>query len=308
MILLLSAALVLQGPSAGFVVGPELRFGGFGSSVRSVAFSPDESQIYGASDSEIIAFDVASGKEIGRVEVSGPSAVTERFALRGGIDSAGVLDLPALTSKRLHALQDHSFPKSDVLGLSAVSGDGEHVLLSGVADQSVAISGSKGAPISHKNFATTSAAVSDGGEAAALGSLAGELRIYNADSKQVFSVDAKGGAIVSLAFGEDGKALAIGTGNGSVLVYRGPAWWVKASAACGGMVYSVVWDSESEVVAAASGKSEGGRVFLLDPASGRTLAKIDTPTGVHSLAFSPKGDRIALGCEDGVIRVRRLRR
>lgn len=308
MILSLIATLVLQGASAEFVATASKDYEGFESAVRSVAFSDDEAFLYGASDSEIIAFDAVSGKETSKVEVFGPSAVSPKFALRGGIDSFTRLDLPRLTGGRLMKFEDLGFPKSDVLGFSALSSDGVGVMVSGVAFRSALAGGGEPISFTHEKFSVTAISASPQGKHFAMGSLSGEVRVIDPTGKPVFSADAKAGAVVSLAFSHQGDAFAIGTGDGSVKVYRDVPWWVKASGAVGGMVYAVGWTPKGDLIAAASSKTGGGRVHLIEPTTGKTLAKTDISTGVYAVAFSAKGGRIALGCEDGVIRVKALRR
>lgn len=308
MIVALALALTFQGVSAEFSPAATKDYKGFESAVRSVSFSEDEAKVFGASDSEIIVFDAATGNETARVEVFGPSAVSSRVALRGGIDSFTLVDLPGLSGGKLVKFEELGYPKSDVLGFSALSRDGSGAIVSGVASRSSLIVGARAAPFTHEKFSVTAVAAAPQGKLFTMGSLSGEVRIVDPDGKAVFAVDAKAGAVTALAFSRDGDALAIGTGDGSVKVYRNDPWWVEAAGACGAMVYAVGWSEDGSLIAAASAKSDGGRVNLIDPKNGKTIAKSDFSTGIYSVAFSKKGDRIALGCEDGVIRVKALRR
>jgi len=308
LIVALAAALALQGGAVEFASSATKDFAGFESAVRSVSFSEDEAMVYGASDSEIILFDATSGKQTGRVEVFGPSAVSSKAALRGGIDSFTLLDLPSLTGGKLVKFEDLGYPKTDVLGFAGLSIDSAGALVSGVAFRSAVIVGEKRAPFTHEKFSVTAIAAAPDGKLFAMGSLSGEVRLIDPDGKVLFSQDAKAGSVVSLAFSVQGDALAVGTGDGSVKVYRNNPWWVKTSAACGGMVYALGWSPEGDVITASSAKIGGGRVSLLDSKTGKVAAKLDLTTGVYAVAFSKKGNRIAMGCEDGVIRVKALRR
>jgi len=307
-IIALAVALGLQGPSAQLLATESKDYGGFESAVRSVAFSEDGAYVFGASDSEIIVFDAISGKETARAEVFGPSAVSSRVALRGGIDTFSLGDLPGLTGGKIVKFEQLGYPKSDVLVLAALSADGTGAIVSGIATRSALIVGEKATPFNHEKFSVTSAAVAPQGKAFAIGSLAGEIRVLNSEAKTIFSADAKAGAVVSISFNRQGNSFAIGTGDGSVKIYRNDPWWVKASGACGAMVYGVGWSPEGDLVAAVSARAGGGRVSLLDASSGKTVAKADFATGVYAVGFSNKGDRIAMGCEDGKIRVKAIRR
>jgi WD40 repeat protein len=308
LIIALAAMLLLQGGSVGFAAAASKDYAGFESAVRSVAFSPDEALIYGASDSEIIVFDAVTGRQTARVEVFGPSAVSSRAALRGGIDSFTRIELPALTGGTLSTFADLGFPKTDILGFSALSSDGAGGMVAGIAFRSALIVDGKALPFAHEKFSVTAIAAAPQGKAFAMGSLAGEVRLVDRGAKTLFSTDARAGAVVSLAFSYQGDAFAAGTGDGSVKVYRGDPWWVKMSSAVGGMVYAVAWSAAGDLIAAATARTDGGRIHLIDPGSGKTLAKSDLSTGIYAVSFSSKGDRLALGCEDGTIRVKMLRR
>jgi WD40 repeat protein len=204
--------------------------------------------------------------------------------------------------------EDLGYPKSDVLGFAALSDDGVGTVVSGVASRSALIVGEKRTPFTHEKFSVTALAAAAEGKLFAMGSIAGEVRLIDPEGKTVFAQDAKAGAVTSLAISRRGDAFAVGTGDGSVKIYRNDPWWVKASAVCGAMVYALGWSPDGGFIAAASGRTGGGRVSLFDSKTGKTLAKLDLQTRVYAVAFSKKGDRIALGCEDGVIRVRALRR
>lgn len=264
--------------------------------------------VYGASDSEIIVFEAETGRPVRKVEVFGPSAVSPTMALRGGIDSFSVDTLPDLAAGKLTRFVDLGYPKSDVLGFATLSTDGVGTFVSGVASRSTVGANGKFVSFAHEKFSVTSLAAAAGGSLFAMGALNGEVRWINPDGTTAFSVDAKAGAVTSMGFSPKADGLVIGTGDGSVKIYRGTPWWVKAQAACGGMVFAVAWNPTGNLIAAGAARTGGGRLHLINPESGAVLAKADMPSGIYALGFSKSGECLLLGCEDGAIRVKAVRR
>ena len=133
----------------------------------------------------------------------------------------------------------------------------------------------------------------------------GESRMRHADRVNSLSYSPDGRFVASAS--RDGTVKVWDLGNGrEVSTYRGhvdqPDDPTKAASNVLG-VTDVAFHPKEKVIASAS----GNQVHMWDPATGKTvktlvnLGKTDKP--IKSLAFSPDGKLLAVGADDGILRV-----
>lgn len=115
---------------------------------------------------------------------------------------------------------------------------------------------------------------------------------------------AYGGSINGLAWSPDGSRLAVAGSSGVALFDADGAEVARCADTAGGWIYDVAWHPSGAYLAMGA---HAGHLFLLDPATGETLAKLKghagVPNGVRKLRFSPDGARLASVSCDRTLRV-----
>ncbi len=140
------------------------------------------------------------------------------------------------------------------------------------------------------------------------------IRLWDAASGKITTTlkADSGDGIYSVTFSPDGKTLASGGHNGTIRLWdvaRGKSTATLTTGGSGNPVYSLAFSSEGRTLAAGC-NMEGG--MLWDMASGKNTAKLKFDRAdsaslkspddtVYSVAFSPDGKTLGLGCANGLI-------
>ena len=137
----------------------------------------------------------------------------------------------------------------------------------------------------------------------------GNVKVWDIESKAVVETIDLSEYIYSIAFTPDGKNLVMGGGSGGVTLWDIESRQVSVSWEVAKMsIRSVAVSSDGSTLAT------GGRRDLASPSGSSTIKLWDVATrdsialpeglpegDVYSVAFSPNGQRLAMGLEDGVV-------
>jgi WD40 repeat protein len=148
-----------------------------------------------------------------------------------------------------------------------------------------------------------SLALAPGGEALAIGSWDGTVKLWDLARRQEWEAlrQEGGGACSGVAFAPDGKTLALEAPNG-VKLWDLAAWRERATLPGNPRgIWSLAFAPDGRTLAAGSWQQEG-RVTLWDVAAGRERATLCGDHGRNwALAFAPDGKRLATAAEDGTV-------
>ncbi len=161
-------------------------------------------------------------------------------------------------------------------------------------------------PLQHADYLLASAP--DHKLLATANNLESEFRLWTPEGKDAGTLPlVKGEAPVSLHFAPGGKHLAVGLRSGKVELWDVPAKQKLKTLAYPGVPYALAFTTKHDRLAV-SGESS---VVLFDVAAGTTIRTFPSKEGmpatatpsVASLAYSPDGKMLALGCRDSLIRL-----
>jgi serine/threonine protein kinase len=114
-------------------------------------------------------------------------------------------------------------------------------------------------------------------------------------------LDAGTGPIWSVAYSPDGKTLAMGIDDGSVRLWDAQSGQLMSRIpAHTGPIWNLAFSNDGATIATAS---DDGFVRLWDPRTSMNLDEINLHTPVRAVAFSPDGERLAVGTRGGLVRV-----
>jgi len=128
-------------------------------------------------------------------------------------------------------------------------------------------------------------------------------RPASAAGKPTATLQGHRGWIYSLAFSPDGNWLASGSGDKTIHLWDARTGTLKQSFPEGpGKVYCVRFSPDGRKLASCGLNDEC--IYLWEVPTGQRLATLKWfKTGKWDLAFSPEGDSLAVGCQDGTCRL-----
>ncbi|TBD26769.1 hypothetical protein ELH20_03780 [Rhizobium ruizarguesonis] len=281
-------------------------FAGFDAKVISLAFSPDGARLaIGSSDKMARLWDVGTGKEIVTFTGHDNSVSSVAFSPNGTLLATGSYDKTArlwdvATGKEIMRFQGHMDNVASVTfspdgaRLATGSGDTTARIWDLASGKEVArFEGTKDAPTGVFDAVDphqiTSVAFSRDGTLLAAGSYDGVARLWDARGTEIFRFQGD-----SVAFSPDGRRLATVWDKTARILDLASGRNVVAFVGHNEPVKSVAFSPNGTRLATAS---EDGLARLWDVATGKEVARFESPEGFHvlSVAFSSDGKRLATG-------------
>ena len=302
-------ALVLSFPQLAF--GPdETSLEGHTAAVRYLAYSPNGERLISASDAEVTIWDPKTKARMKSWDLVGPAALSSdgsRLAF-ANIDSVTVVDATTFeTLKALDASADLGLAKSDIIMALALSKNGKRLIAGGVEDRIAVYTFGAGFKAIHLEHGPIECCcLSPDGSSVAVGSADGSVTLYDADSGKVLKEIAKLAKTIScIVFSTDGHQLAAGSEDGTASVWGMGNYGIKLSSSHAGIVFAVNFDPGGKFLAVASnaGDRKSDVKLLPIPAGEPPITKRGIPYWVFALAFSPRGNTLAVGDEESTVRL-----
>ncbi|MGE0238555.1 MAG: caspase family protein [Parvibaculaceae bacterium] len=271
--------------------------------IRAGAFSPDRRQVLlGRTNGSIDLIDAATGDEI-RSFAGHPGEVASlafspdgRHVLSGGVNSAILLWDAVSTTRML----DFGARSSRVRTV-AFSPDNAFVLTAST-DRTLKLwdarSGRLAQVLAGHTDAVLSAAFSPDGRLVISGSKDGSLQLWDtASGRQLDTFTGHPSGVSSVAFSSDGHTIMSGGDDGTIFLWDLTFADRRTLETFPGTIRSLAFSPDGRLAVSAS-----SHVRVWDVASGTLLKAFDYHLdGVASVAFSPDGQRILSGGEDGKI-------
>jgi WD40 repeat protein len=280
--------------------------------VRSVAFSPDSTQLAAASqDGSLALVDAATGNSLWQyTDQNGSGWLSTAFSPDGSMLVAGNEDgnVYVFDTKSGQLLQTLTGHTNWVLSV-AVSPDGTKIA-SGSSDSSVRLWDVQtvnpiGSPLTGQTGDIWAVAFSPDSKILASGSHDPTVQLWDVETGERLGEPLAGhtDAIYALAFSPDGKLLASGGGDMTAILWdvgtQTPV--AELTSAHTDSIFSLAFSPDSKTLA--SGGADGS-IILWDVATYKPIVQpfVTEPDWVDSLAFSPDGTMLAagIGGSDGV--------
>lgn len=279
--------------------------------VAAVAFAPDGKTLASAgADNVVRLWEVGTWKPKGVLKGHTDCVCTLAFSSRGEILATGSFDgvVKMWDLEKLTAVGGLK-QKGVVTSLLVETGGYTGYIVTGGIDGTVRMdpaSGYKRSLVQHKSWVNSLAVHQSG---AASGSSDGTVALIT-DSKDgkigkpVF-LEAGAGEVRCVAFSPDGKLLAAGNRYHTVRVWDvATRKEVKTLAGHMSDVWSIAFSPDGKTLAAADTDwKKPSKVKLWDTTTWKERGSIDVPGEILSIAYSPKGDWLAVGSWDKSVRV-----
>ncbi|WP_181167168.1 trypsin-like peptidase domain-containing protein, partial [Mesorhizobium sp. B2-8-3] len=271
-----------------------------GGAVKAVAFSPNGALLAtGSEDGSARLIRSADGKEVARIEHGSPVNVVA-FSPQGDLFATGSDDNSARlirTDGKEAAHIEHAAPVTAI----AFSPNGD-LLATVSAGSARLIRTTDGSEAARTCSSMPSAiAFSPNGDLLAIVTLDGSARlIRTADGEEVARVE-HGAVVTAVAFSPKGDFLATGSWEGARLL-RTTDGSEAARTGHGDlvtMVSAVAFNPNGDLLATVGGNA----LRLIRTSDGNEVARIEHGDLVKAVAFTPKGDLLATGSDDGSARL-----
>jgi len=315
--------LTVEDSNANVAVFPQLGHT-YGTSVRSVAFSPDGKQILSSSDDGTVKlWDIASGREIrtflGHTEgVNSVAFSSDGKQVLSGSDDTTVKLWDVASGREIRTFEEYSR-----IYFVAFSPDGKQVLygydsstvfspdgkqaLSGLYDGTVklwdAASGQEIRTFEGHEWEVNSVAFSPDGKQVLSGSEDGTIKLWDvSNGREIRSFSGGHTSYVnSVAFSPDGKQALSGSIDETIKLWdMASGREIKTFSGHTHWVNSVAFSPDGKLVLSSS---YDGTVKLWDAASGREIKTFSSEDMIRSVAFSPDGKQILSGSGDGTVKL-----
>ena len=301
---------LLTAPAPVLSVPPVRTFQGHGSSVRSVAFSPDGRTLAsGGFDNNIRLWDVADGKAIRVLRGHADAVISVAFGRYGLTLASGCLDKTIKLwdvdrGMVLRTLEGHT----GIVESVAFSPDGR-TLASGSLDKTTKLwdvaRGTVARTFEGHTGIVESVMFSPDGRTLASGSDDNTIKLWDvAGGKTVRTWQGLTGKVLSMAFSPDGLTLAsAGSTDATVKLWNvADGRVIRTLRGHAAAVVSVAFSPYGRTLASAG--SIDTTINLWDVAAGTIIRTFEGHTGIiESLAFSPDGLTLASGSDDKTIKL-----
>jgi WD40 repeat protein len=273
--------------------------------VAAVAFSPDGKTLASAgADNVVRLWEVGTWKPKGVLKGHTDCVGAMAFSLDSAWLATGSFDHTAKVWKVDRLREEQSLKhKSVVSAVLAHELVGKLLVMTGSIDGSVRFwNGNEDSLIyKHKSWVNSLGMKSGRGMS---GSSDGTVCLFNTDDS-TSSLEGGAGEVRCVAFSHDGKLLAAGNRYHTVRVWD-VATKKEIKTLTGHMsdVWSIAFSPDGKTLAAADTDwKKPSKVKLWDTATWKERGAIDVPSEILSIAYSPKGEWLAVGSWDKSVRV-----
>ncbi|XZE55083.1 protein kinase domain-containing protein [Planctomycetaceae bacterium SH139] len=276
--------------------------------IESIQFSPDGTTLAsGAVDNFITLWDIASGKKIRSFKGHTGRVTSVAFSPDGsrilsGSDDKTIKIWDRCTDVASRSLKGH---RGRVNSLS-FSKDGSTIATVGM-DKSVRLwdadtGQEQASQLMDTNSELTSVSFSPDGSTVVLGGVDQIVRLWNTRSKQLKVLTGHNGVITSVAFSPNGSSIASASNDSTVRLWNANTGRLKFELEGLDIQTSVSFSPDGAKIVSGDWN---GKIQFWDTNSGDRIGNPIQASGskIWSIAFTSDGEKMALGCSDGQIRL-----
>lgn len=267
-----------------------------GSTVWSVAWSPDGRTTLTSSGNNIVQTDAVSGGILSSWEDSS-TTWSVAFSPDGKRVLSGSDDKTVLLRDIKTGRIIQKFLHNSLVWCVAFSPDGQ-LLLSGSGDKTAILWDAKTGQALHKwthGAQVTSVAFSPDGEQIITGSADNTAVLRNTKTGLTIQTWPHGGTVYGTVFSPDGTQALTGSGDGKLTLRNTQSGVVINAWEHSGAVYSVAFSADGQLLLSGSGDKTA---TLRDAKTGNVLQTWNHGAEVYSIAISPGGNQVLTGSGD----------